>query len=464
MSLYKRTLSYFHELSQIPRRSYEEKRVRKWLISWAREHDWEYEDDEIGNLMIIAKGKNPGSLCLQSHTDMVCVAQENHDWDEEWVTIVEREGVLFWDKTTLWADNGIGVAAMMAVAEMKERPTLELLFTMGEEVWLVGAHNLQFPIKSKHGINLDWSCNTSIGIGCGGTLLIIGRYKPKKIQKKWKLIKIQVTGLEGGHSGIEIHLGRGNAIIELAKIIEERADVIGITDIKAGDADNAIPRSARAICLYDGDIEEFQSWLEKREKKLQKKLQNEDIWITAKIIEDDYDTHYEKGIMGALAEVGSGVQKSLSEDIPLSSWNIGKLRFKEGKLKWCYFLRTNIPKWIEPMKKKIMKKLSTFPQTKNHSITYEMMHETPVWYADPRTNFVRSIVKSIQGRKKEKIPAITTHATVEVWILAQKYPNTQWISVGATCHNMHTTREHIHLADLEEFCERLERIILISSD
>lgn len=83
MSLYKRTLSYFRELSQIPRRSYAEKRVRKWLISWAREHDWEYEDDEIGNLFIIAKSKNPARLCLQSHTDMVCVSQESHDWDEE---------------------------------------------------------------------------------------------------------------------------------------------------------------------------------------------------------------------------------------------------------------------------------------------------------------------------------------------------------------------------------------------
>ena len=460
MSLYKKTLRYFLELSGIPRRSYEEKRVKKWLTSWAKENDWEHEDDEAGNLLIKAPGNTTDMLCLQWHMDMVCVAQESHDWSEEGVTVIKKDEVLWWDKTTLGADNGIGVAAMMAVAEMKERPSLELLFTMGEEIGLIGAHDLDLEISANYGINLDWCNSTSIGIGCGGTLLITCRYEPKKTTRKGSVVKIRVSGLAGGHSGIEINKWQGNAIIELAKIIRDRDDIIGITDIKWGDADNAIPRSARAIVLYNGDMEELESWLEKREKTLQKKFNNEDIGLSAKIVDEEYDAHYQKDIMNSISEVGSGMQKSLPDNTPLSSWNLGKIRLKEGKLKLWYFLRTNTLGGIAPMKKKITDTLGKFPQTKAHTISYELDHETPVWYADPDNEFIQNIAETVSGKKWPKVPTVITHATVEVGILADKYPGTQWLSMGATCHNMHTTREHIALADLEEFCERLERVIV----
>ena len=459
MSLYKKTLRYFLELSEIPRRSYEEKRVKKWLISWAKDNDWEYEDDEAGNLLIKAPGTTSETLCLQGHMDMVCVAQDSHDWSEEGVKVIEKDGVLWGDKTTLWADNGIGVAAMMAIAEMEKRPSLELLFTMGEEIGLVGAHELDLSISANYGLNLDWCNSKSIGIGCGGTLLITSRYEPKKTTRKGKTIKIRVSGLMGGHSGIEIHEPRGNAIIELIKIINERDDIVGITDIKWGDADNAIPRSARAIVLYTGDEDELDTWLEKREKTLQKKYNNEDINLSAKIVDEDYEAHYQKDILVALYKVGSGVQVYDKNKSPLSSWNLGKLRLKEGKMKWAYFLRTNTPGGIAPMKRKITDTFAKFPQSKLHAISYEFDHETPVWFAEQENDFIRQIDDTIAGKKWPKIPTVVTHATVEVGILADTYPGTQWVSIGATCHNMHTTREHIYLRDLEEFCGRLERII-----
>ncbi len=94
MSLYKKTLRYFLELSKIPRRSYEEKRVKKWLIAWAKENDWEYEDDKSDNLLIKAPGSSSETLCLQGHMDMVCVSQESHDWSEEGVTVIKEDGIL----------------------------------------------------------------------------------------------------------------------------------------------------------------------------------------------------------------------------------------------------------------------------------------------------------------------------------------------------------------------------------
>ena len=111
--------------------------------------------------------------------------------------------------------------------------------------------------------------------------------------------------MRGGHSGVEIDENRGNAIIELAKIIDARDDIIGITDIKGGDADNAIPRSARGIVLFNGDILEFESWLEKKEKKLQKTHGTEDITITVKVVEDEYGSHFKKDVIQSIAALGS---------------------------------------------------------------------------------------------------------------------------------------------------------------
>ncbi len=92
-------------------------------------------------------------------------------------------------------------------------------------------------------------------------------------------------------------------------------------------------------------------------------------------------------------------------------------------------------------------------------LNWSLSHESPVWLADADSPFVKKILESIESVNGKKIPAITTHATVEVSTLAEKYPDTEWVSIGATCHDMHTTREHISLSDLEEFCERMERII-----
>ena len=133
---------------------------------------------------------------------------------------------------------------------------------------------------------------------------------------------------------------------------------------------------------------------------------------------------------------------------------------KEGKMKWTYFLRTNTPGGIAPMKRKITDTFAKFPQSKLHAISYEFDHETPVWFAEQENDFIRQIADTIAGKNDQKYQLSSPMQIVEVGILADTYPGTQWVSIGATCHNMqYTTREHIYLRDLEEFCERLERII-----
>ncbi len=164
MSLFTTTLHFFQELSLLPRLSHHERLVREWLKNWADTHAWRYEEDTIGNLLIVAPGKIETTLALQSHMDMVCVADYDHDFHTKGIQVLEKDGILYGNNTSLGADNGIGVALMMALAETTERPTLELLFTMGEEVGLIGAHNIDLPLTAPYAINLDWCHSDSIGI------------------------------------------------------------------------------------------------------------------------------------------------------------------------------------------------------------------------------------------------------------------------------------------------------------
>lgn len=453
MSLFDKTYSYFKELSLIPRKSHHEEKVRKWLISWAKSHNWEYEEDKIWNLLVIAESKNPEKLCLQAHTDMVCVSREPHDWGNEGVTVIEEDGILKGNGTTLGADNGIGVAVMMALAELEERPILELLFTMGEEVGLIGAHHLELPITAPYAINLDWCHSESIGIWCGGTLLMEWSYAVQRTKDKGQtsgMYSIKISGMRWGHSGVDIDENRWNALIELAQLLAEREDIHGISEIHGGDADNAIPRSAHAKVLFGWDKEELHNWIQEKTLTIQEKTQNTKVEITIEETEHSGD-FYEKHVFHSISELGSGVEILGDDGVARSSWNLGKMKLTDERLEWCYFVRTNIPWGIDPMKNKIQ---SAFDE-----LNWSLSHESPVWLADADSPFVRKIQESMESVNGKKVPTMVTHATVEVGTLAEKYPDTEWISIGATCHDMHTTREHIYLSDLEEFCERMEKII-----
>jgi dipeptidase D len=392
----------------------------------------------------------------------------------EGVTVIEEDGILRGDGTTLWADNGIGVAVMMALAELEERPDLELLFTMGEEVGLIGAHNLELPITAPFGINLDWCHSESIGIWCGGTLLMesafqIQNTKYKRQNDETKTYQLSIKGMRWGHSGVDIDENRWNALIELAQLLTEREDIHSISEIHGGDADNAIPRSAHAKVLFGWDQKELHNWIQEKTLTIQEKTGNTKVEILIEETEHSGD-FYEKHIFHSISKLGSGVEIAWDDGTAHSSWNLGKMKIADDTLSWCYFLRTNIPGGIEPMKQKILSEFNSVNLVSwVNLVNFELSSESPVWLADADSPFVEKILETINNPPFWTLPfefwtrrlvsAVTTHATVEVGTLAKKYPDTEWISIGATCHDMHTTREHIHLADLEEFCERMERII-----
>jgi len=265
---------YFEEISKIPRCSKHEEKIAEYIVNVARNLGLEVERDEVGNVVVRkpANGyENAPMITFQSHMDMVCEKNKDveHDFSRDGIQpYVDGE----WVKakgTTLGADDGIGVATSLALMESKDikHGPLEFLFTVDEETGLTGAFNLKKGfIKGQLLINLDSEDFGVIYIGCAGGGNSTIRLPLKYENAGGKGIKISVKGLRGGHSGVEIHKGRANAIKLLARVIYNLN--ARISSVEGGDKHNAIPREAFAEVMVDEDVR-------KKIEEMEKEFRNE---------------------------------------------------------------------------------------------------------------------------------------------------------------------------------------------
>lgn len=254
---------HFDALSAIPRASMNEAEARQYVLAQAARLGLEAAQDAAGNV-VIRKPARPGresaaTAALQGHLDMVCEKNEStpHDFNTDPIRIVRDGDWLKADGTTLGSDNGVGVAAALAVMESEDiaHGPLEFVFTIDEETGLTGAS--QFPgglLQARYFLNLDGEEIGTLCIGCSGGINTTARRKvtlrPAGTGAAWR---IKVTGLKGGHSGVDIHQGRGNALRILGgalQILLGRLP-LEIADLKGGSATNAIPREASAVVLGD---------------------------------------------------------------------------------------------------------------------------------------------------------------------------------------------------------------------
>src|ERR1035438_6714933 len=255
---------HFEALSAIPRASEKEAEARSYVLAQAARLGLESTTDRVGN-MVVRKPARPGRegavpAVLQGHLDMVCEKNEGtvHDFDTDPIRLVRDGDWLKADGTTLGADNGVGVAAALAVMESEEiaHGPLEFLFTIDEESGLTGAS--EFPerlLQSKYFLNLDGEEEGTLCIGCAGGINSVARRKiarrPVLSGEGWRL---RVSGLQGGHSGIDIHKGRGNAVRILGRVLQTLMDrvPVGVAGMQVGSKRNAIPREASATVALNG--------------------------------------------------------------------------------------------------------------------------------------------------------------------------------------------------------------------
>ena len=265
---------HFDAILQIPRPSTKEQKAREYVLGIVKKAGLKHEEDKVGNIVIrkpAHKGReNAPITVLQGHLDMVCEKNEatKHDFESDAIRPVKKGEWLYADGTTLGADNGIGVSAALAVMESTDiaHGPLELIFTIDEETGLTGA--AEFPpgiLKSKYFLNLDNEETGTLCIGCSGGLNTTARRKVTlQAAGKGSAYRVKVSGLKGGHSGVDIHLGRANALRILGTTIQQILEKlpVALADIKGGSARNVIPREASAVIVLEGKEAELKALVE----------------------------------------------------------------------------------------------------------------------------------------------------------------------------------------------------------
>lgn len=464
---------HFDEIAKIPRASTKEAKAREYVLGVANRLGLKYTQDAVGNV-VVSKPARPGRenapmSVLQGHLDMVCEKNEGtpFNFDTDAIKIVRDGDWLKADGTTLGADNGVGVASALAVMESNDinHGALEFVFTIDEETGLTGA--AEFPggvLKSKYFLNLDNEEKGTLCIGCSGGLNTTARrkiaFKPATANKAFR---IKVSGLKGGHSGVDIHLGRGNAIRILAKTLQGASDKLPleIADIKGGSARNVIPREASAIVLVDGSKEqELRSAIEAQQNEYRSHLGGFDpgLQITvepaerpAQVIEPSEASR----IVDLLASYHHGVL-AMSPDIPglvQTSTNLATISIKGDQAEIGSSQRSA----IESSKRSAARMVATASRLAGFEVEHSGGY--PGWKPEPNGEIVTKLKKIYEKTFNAEPKLIAMHAGLECGVIGEKYDGMQLISFGPQIESPHSPNERVQISSVEAYWKYLKAVL-----
>jgi dipeptidase D len=464
----------FYEISQVPRPSKKEEKIRTHLRAVLEELNLEYKEDKVGNIVAkvpASKGMEKAPVVvLQGHVDMVCEKNKdkNFDFENDPIELIKDNGWIKANGTTLGSDNGIGVAASLAVVtdENVIHGPLELLFTVDEETGLTGANNLEPGfVSGKLLLNMDSEEDGAFYIGCSGGIDTIGKLKLNFINTPdvCEQFALTVTGLKGGHSGLDIIQGRGNAIKILGRCLNKLLEVSPlINQISGGSLRNAIPREAEAVVsIPEGSVNKAKEIISDFENDVRNEFKTVDSGI--KILFQSSKTKAEKAftkeitgkIVDTIMAVPHGVI-AMSADIPglvETSTNLATIKMEGDSLIIGTSQRSSIDsaKYFVGGSVASIFKLAGFDS--NHTDGY------PGWKPDVNSEVLKisKVVFKKLFNKEPEIKAI--HAGLECGILESKNPGMDMISFGPTIQNAHSPDERVEIETVDRFYKLLKGIL-----
>jgi len=457
---------YFSEVLKIPRPSKKEEKIISYLVSFGKEHKLESTTDSVGNI-IIRKPSSPGlekapSVCLQGHVDMVCEkdADVMHDFDKDPIQTYIEDGWLKARGTTLGADNGIAVATMLALLEAKDikHGPLECLFTIDEETGLTGAFGLDPNVlKSRILLNLDSEDDGEFFIGCAGgrDTVIEMPLKKDPVPQGYKSFRMKVSGLQGGHSGDDIHRNRGNANKILNRFLWETARKYGIrvSSFEGGNLRNAIAREAFAIFLVPADkIQPVKSYTEVylKDLRFEFRVSEPDLKIDVEESETPgfvLDKITQDHLLNSLYACPHGVI-AWSQDIPNfveTSTNLASVKMQNG----LFRISTSQRSSIESAKEDICNMVSAVFNLIGARI--EQSNGYPGWAPNPNSKVLELCVHSYETLFGQKPVVRAIHAGLECGLIGDKYPGMDMISYGPTMRGVHSPSERLEISTVEKF-------------
>ncbi len=422
-------LDFFREIAAIPHCSHQADGLKDWLLATCESLGYEISTDAAGNIMARSRLANPPKVTLQSHYDMVCIGEAPH------LQLEEKDGWLSARNSSLGADNGMGIAISLYL--MQNGANIDALFTANEEVGLLGANDLQLPVRTPYMLNLDSEDEGEICIGCAGGVDIFAH---KKLQREplpahWELHTL-TANCPGGHSGVNIDDDIPSAIMELARVLAANPQA-RLVRWSGGERINAIPRHAEAvIALPPGQQPAVNNpWVEHhRGGKAE----------TPEVIIDD------RRLVDAIHGFAHGVRgwnKALN--LPQDSINLADINTTAGdkgdEVRVSLSARSMSNQGLHNLK------AQTLSYFRAHDFALHTDGKYPAW--KPDINEFSHIVRTVYRQYVPKADFAGIHAGLECAVFAEKFPELKITSIGPTIVEPHSDRERVDLASVEKLTQ-----------
>lgn len=464
---------YFKAISQVPRPSKKEEEIRLFMREFAQRENLSFEEDAIGNL-VIHKPASPGqekrpTVILQGHLDMVCQKkpESEHNFLTDPIELIEEEGWLRANLTTLGADNGIGVAAGLAILEDKTltHGPLKLLLTVDEEAGMGGVRNLNLStLKGDYLLNLDSEEFGAAFVGCaGGCDIILEKdlYDYYSKEEQGLFYQVTVNGLKGGHSGLDIDKGYGNANQILAEFLTELAhdSALKLHTFKGGDARNALTREAEAIILLSSPLDQLlkekaATW----QRALKEKYQpiDDGVMLTYKPLTDESLEELGKGALDAqlsttILEILTLLPHGVIHYSPTlsaveTSCNIGTITLtKDTGLEVALLARSLNNFGLNEVKRRA------------ESLAYlgglfiDFVDEYPPWTPKNDSYLLKTLQKLFEKNFNQPLRVQVMHAGLETGLIGKHLPNLEMISFGPDIERAHSPEERVNIKSVDAF-------------
>ena len=465
---------FFDEITQIPRPSKKEEKIIEYLLNFAKDNKLQAEKDSAGNV-IIRKPATPGMenatpVILQSHSDMVCEKNNNVDFnfdtdpiqtyiDGDWV---KAKG------TTLGADDGIGMAAALAVLASNDvkHPDLECLFTADEETGMTGAFGLQPDfLKGKILINLDSEDEGELYIGCAGGMdtNIEMEYQKEEISQSWYSCKITVNGLKGGHSGDDIDKGLGNANKILNRFLWKLAEKVNfkLTEFNGGNLRNAIAREAFAIIsVPQHDKEQIRLLLNIYTNEIQNEYAQTEPELNLEMTTTEnpgyaIDSSTQNKLLRVLYACPHGViaMSQTINNLVETSTNLASVKFKNNKINIGTSQRSSVDTALTDVAAMVRSVFELANAKVTHSDGY------PGWTPKLDSEILKATKESYKRLFNKEPAVLAIHAGLECGLFLTKYPELDMISFGPTIKGAHSPDERLHIPSVQKFWDLLTDVL-----
>ncbi|MBN1651419.1 MAG: aminoacyl-histidine dipeptidase [Bacteroidales bacterium] len=457
---------HFYSLTQIPRPSKHEDKIQEFMVNFGKNLGLETIKDEVGNVIIrkpaTAGMENRKGIVLQGHLDMVPQknSDKNHDFtkdpidayvDGEWVTA---------DGTTLGADNGMGVAAAMTILEATDivHGPIEALFTSDEETGMTGAFGLKAGVlKGDILMNMDSEDEGELYIGCAGGTNANAQftYTPEAVPAGYKAFKLALTGLKGGHSGVDIPLQRGNSNKLLNRFLRSAAAKfdLRLASIDGGSLRNAIPRESFATVVVPADkAAEFEAAIPQCEAVFKAELEKTEPFMTFKVEATDLpenliDLKTQTNLLNAVYACPNGVMRMSDsmEGLVETSNNIAIVKSNNGMVNVLTLIRSS----VDSAKKDLENMIESVFQLAGAKIYFDGQY--PGWKPNVDSPILKAM-SDIYNNKYGIVPKVTAiHAGLECGLLGGVYPNWDMISFGPTIRFPHSPDEKVNIESVQKF-------------